>query len=79
MIGMHDIIITKISPKNSGVLIDGITTTVTVKWNNKRQISWYIIENCEWFNVRKYVNWEKNDESWKMFCQSSKGIYCNGS
>ena len=31
MIGMHDIIITKISPKNSGVLIDGITTTVTVK------------------------------------------------
>lgn len=31
VIGMHDIIIIKISPKNSGVLINGISTAVTVK------------------------------------------------
>ena len=73
--GFHKIIK---SLENSGVLFDGSSKTGKheIKRNKRtrRRIFWYAVKNFRCFNVRKCVNWEGCNESWKKSHKSKKRI-----
>ena len=69
------------SLENSGVLIDGSSKTgkheITRNKKTRRRIFWYAVKNFRCFNVRKCVNWERCNESWKKSHQSNKRHFKN--
>ena len=63
---MDDIIKTKKSLENAGVLIKRVSEIVKHQIKNKKVDFFGVFFNFRYFNVRKYVSWERSHESCKM-------------
>ena len=62
------------SLQNLGIIMNGVSETVKHETTQtKRCVSWYI-SNFRCFNVRKYVDWKRCNQSWKRCTQSKKMI-----
>ena len=50
-----------------GVVLDGLHETISKLWNllTRRWNSWYFIRNFSCFNVKKYIDWKRCNESRK--------------
>ena len=66
------------SLENSGVLIDGSSKTgkheITRNKKTRKRFFFFSVKNFRCFNVRKCVNWEGCNESWKKSHESNKRI-----